>query len=644
MDFFGRQEWARRRSKWLIGYFVAAVVLIVAAVNVGSWFGLRLSGAVDLTLGQWWQSAGALAASLLTLLVIAIGSVSKLRQLAGGGKAVAEMVGARRVLPETGDVLEKRLLNVVEEMAIASGTAMPRVHVLDDESGINAFVAGLTANDTVLVVTRGALQQLNRQELQGVIGHEYSHILHGDMQLNVRLMGVLAGILLLGQFGEFLLRSMRHVRVGGSRKSGNVAGAVVLLAVSLVVIGYAGLFFGRLIKAAIARQREFLADASAVQYTRDNAGIASALGKIQLAPGQALLRNAHAEDMSHLCFGASVKVAFSGWLSTHPPLADRIEALGFTPTVLYRRLKESASTSASAPDTSTRVTATAPDELPVMAAAPVTSGAAGNRPLASARVGHVTPAHVEQARELLASLTPAVQAASQDRLQVGALMLALMLTENDARLHDARALLASRFDRPTLMAVNALLTVVQTMPAAARLAVVIRARPALEGLSEPDRRQLLDGLLALARLDELFTPFEFALTALLRHWLLPETTPAGPALRRYTDASAELALVCALMAQASGARHDDVGRHYQLAVRSFGIEPPPLPESFDAVALDKALRQLDRLLPLLKKPLLNTLAELALGDAELTAREQELLRVVAERLNCPLPIVLPVLP
>ena len=644
MDFFGRQDWARRRTKWLVLYFVLAVILIVVAVNAAAYFAFRVSGVTMLAPLDWLKSSAFGWLSLITVVVIALGSALKMAQLSGGGKAVADMVGARRVLPETSDPLERRLINVVEEMAIASGTPMPRLYVMDEEQGINAFVAGLKAEETVLVVTRGCLEQLNRQELQGVIGHEYSHIMHADMRLNVKLMGVLAGILLLGQFGEFLLRSLRHVRGGGSKKdSGNLVLAVMILAIALLVIGYVGLFFGRLIKAAISRQREFLADASAVQYTRDNGGIAGALTKIKLASQQSLLQNVHAEEMSHMCFGESVKVAMSGMLSTHPPLDDRISALGFTPAVMQRRIQATQTAEAIAP------TAMPDSEaLPVagfsaganatghVATAPAPSAARA----AVASVGTVTPAHLDYAHQLLEQLPPALREAAHDRSQVGALMLAVLITESAGQQAPALAAVQDKLGQAERNRVVWLLPAAQSLPADARLALVTSARPALEMLTVEQRQLLIAALLAVAKVDQTITPFEYVLTALLRHWLTPATTERHERISRFAQVSNELALVLGLVAQASGSREHEISTHYRQAISSFGVTVSELPRAFDAVKLDQALTTLDRLTPLLKKPLLSTLAELVLADQEVTARERELLRVIAERLNCPMPPLL----
>jgi len=259
MDFFQHQERARRKTGLLVLYFFLAVVAILVCVNLA----LLLAFAwmdVQLPPGQWLTHPMTLGISLFTLLVMVCGCLFKTWKLRRGGKGLAAMLGARPIDPDTRHSDEKKLINVVEEMSIASGIPAPQLYVLDKEEAINAFVAGFRPSETVLVVTHGTLKKLDRDELQGVIAHEFSHIFNADMRLNLRLIAVLAGILALGKIGEFMLRGSS--RRSSSNRKGN---SLVLVGLALVVVGYLGLFFGRLIKAAISRQRELLADASAIR-------------------------------------------------------------------------------------------------------------------------------------------------------------------------------------------------------------------------------------------------------------------------------------------------------------------------------------------------------------------------------------------
>ena len=288
--------------------FGLAVVAIVAAVDVVALaaFGTRdaSSAAVALVLG-----------TVATLAVIGCASLFRIASLRTRGSAVAHQFGATPVPEDTTDFNLRRLRNVVEEIAIASGVPVPQIYVLDDESAINAFAAGYAPSDAAIAVTRGALTRLNRDELQGVIAHEFSHVLNGDMRLNIRLMGLLFGILVLSLIGR---RILMHGRFSRSKD----AAPVMLIAIGLVVIGYVGMFFGRLIKAGLSRQRELLADSSAVQFTRQTRGLAGALKKLAGLPEGSKLGNSDAEEVSHMLFGQGLRL--SSMMATHPPLIERI--------------------------------------------------------------------------------------------------------------------------------------------------------------------------------------------------------------------------------------------------------------------------------------------------------------------------------
>lgn len=328
MDFFSLQDSAKRQTRWLVGLFIIAVILIIACINLVFFLGVKFSFSdrYGYSLGDWLTTPYWLWISAATLLVIIISSLWRSYQLNQKPDAIARMVNATPVALNTQQPKEKQLVNLVEEISIASGVPIPKIYIMQQESNLNAFVSGIKLDQTCLVVTQGLLDHLNRQELQGVIAHEYSHIFNGDMNLNIRLIGVLAGILVIGQAGNHLMRATsrrRHSYSSGSRNSNG--SAIVIVGLGLMLVGYIGLFFGRLIKAAVSRQREYLADASAVQFTRDRDGISGALSKIYQHGSR--LSSAKSEEISHMCFGASVKVSFAGLLATHPPLLKRIHAL-----------------------------------------------------------------------------------------------------------------------------------------------------------------------------------------------------------------------------------------------------------------------------------------------------------------------------
>src|SRR5439155_355688 len=329
VTFFEHQTRARRSTSLLVVLFALAVVGVVLAVNLVVPLALYVGAR-----GFFTPSPGLyVTLTVVTLAVIGIRTLVGVLQMRGCGDAVAQLAGGVRVERGTRDADERRLLNVVDEMAIASGVSVPHVYVLRGERGINAFAAGYSPNEAVVAVTEGTARTLTRDELQGVVAHEFSHVLNGDMRLSVQMIGVLAGILFIGEVGNFLLRA----RSGGDdRRSG---GGIVFVGAALLIIGYAGLFFGRLIKAAVSRQREFLADASSVQFTRNPEGIAGALATISAGPGSSLVANRRAETLSHMFFATGVSMWFESLFATHPPLLERIARIDrrFNPIEYLKR-------------------------------------------------------------------------------------------------------------------------------------------------------------------------------------------------------------------------------------------------------------------------------------------------------------------
>jgi Zn-dependent protease with chaperone function len=330
MDFFQRQDKARRRTTWLLVYFALAILSVAATfylVALAPYF-----HAFPEKEGSFWHPELFQWVMGVTLTIIALGSLTKIARLSKGGKAIAIALGGRPLTGTSGDVDERELQNIVEEMAIASGLSAPEIYILDNEPGINAFAAGFKSSEAVIGVTKGAMQLLTRDELQGMIAHEFSHILNGDMRLNMRLLGWIHGIMCIALFGKALLRGTRAAAMWNSESDLRKAAlAFSLMASTLGVIVYGlgsmGAFFGRLMKSAVSRQREFLADAAAVQFTRNPAGLANALKKIGALGQGSRMRSAVAEEASHMFFGNALGGAWFGLLSTHPSLKKRIKLL-----------------------------------------------------------------------------------------------------------------------------------------------------------------------------------------------------------------------------------------------------------------------------------------------------------------------------
>ena len=332
MRFFEHQEKARNYTFRLLVLFGLGVFALILSIDGILLLGLGYSDSPGGLDGAKWGKiletyfpALALVAVFLGF-VIGSASLYRLSQLSsGGGASVAESLGGTLLQSETRDPVERKILNIVEEMAIASGMPVPRVYLMDEE-GINAFAAGWSPNDAVIGVTRGCVEALSRDELQGVIAHEFSHILNGDMKLNIRLMGILYGIFFLSILGEILIRSISYSGNSSNQKKGDGKGAILMIGLVLFILGWVGWFFGRLIQAAVSRQREFLADASAVQFTRNPDGISGALRKIAGWDQGSIIRNPHATEASHLFFGNGIS-GFSALFATHPPLKERIQRI-----------------------------------------------------------------------------------------------------------------------------------------------------------------------------------------------------------------------------------------------------------------------------------------------------------------------------
>ena len=320
MRFFEHQARARRRTLWLVlGMLVATAIVVVAVDAVVAFAAYLSSDTPQAGFDRWWPAqTGLLAtATAITLLLIGGGSLYKMVALSGGGAEVARSVGAVPIESDTTDPARKRLVNVVEEMAIAAGIPVPAIFVMEGESGINAFAAGYSPSDAAIAVTQGTLDTLTRDELQGVIAHEFSHIFNGDMRLNLRLTGLLHGILLIALVGRGMMR------VSG-RGDGKGAAFLVSTGFALFVVGFIGVLCARIIKAAVSRSREFLADASAVQFTRNPSGIGGALKKIAAGDGS-VLAHTEAEEVSHMLFATGI--SFTSLMATHPPIEDRIRAI-----------------------------------------------------------------------------------------------------------------------------------------------------------------------------------------------------------------------------------------------------------------------------------------------------------------------------
>ncbi len=659
--FFENQHLARRNTKLLVLLYLLAVVGVIVAVDLVL-AGVYATNFVHVPPGRSLTIANGMKAvpaaiylwgALGTAMVIFAVSGWNVLQLASGGKAVADMCHARRVSPETRDPLERRLLNVVEEMAIAAGVRVPAVYVMDDEQGINAFAAGYEVSDSVVAVTRGTLATLNRDELQGVIGHEFSHILNGDMRLNIRMIGVLAGIVFVGSVGEFLMRSQRNVR--DSRASAPIFAS----GLALLVIGYVGLFFARLIKAAVSRQREFLADASSVQFTRNPDGIAGALDQIGSAAGGALIQNRQAENISHMFFGQGIRVRLSGLFDTHPPLEERIErANPRFDRASYRKARPRADAEpAAATKEKTPIT-------PKQAATAILGAAAGVAGLDGRRgadigtewgrsagesakiVGSLDGGKVDYAARLLGSLPGDLRERLRNPEGARAALIALLLAPKD----EVMAVQIEAMNAAGLATlaeqVRATAPLTARLGAAFHLPVVDLALPAIKSSPEASKQELLKALEAVIHADRRVSLHEFVVLSLARHQLAPTRKPGAAGSRRIADLRAETMIVLSLVAHAgvrrdpTGARGEDLQAAIRAGSREMGLPEPGVDDPMPKLTLEAAgaaLEALQALAPMQKALLVKGLFAAVSADGAIRIAEAELMRLVGAVLDCPLP-------
>jgi Zn-dependent protease with chaperone function len=644
MDFFEHQDKARKNTKVLVAYFVIAVACIIASVYLASlliFYGTQSQQRLGAPTRELvlWDPKLFLYATLGTLGVVVFGSLYKTAALAKGGSAVAESLGGRLVKPNTANPEERKLRNVIEEMAIASGVPVPKIYVLDDEKGINAFAAGHLPSDAAIGVTRGCLALLKRDELQGVIGHEFSHILNGDMRLNLRIMGVIFGILCLAVIGRILLYS----RSRGSKDRN----PLMLLGLALIIIGAIGVFFGRLIQAALSRQREFLADASSVQFTRNPAGLSQALQKIGAAGSR--VDSPHAGEASHMFFENALSKPFLGMLATHPPLDERIRAIDPGWDGKFKDGSVTAVEAESAPGAAKPPSPRLPFPLtPGMPGTPV--GAADLAPnvvqagSVLSNLGKPTPLHLRYAEELRNSFSEKVQSAAREPLDATALIYALILSPDEALRAKQLTELARRTAPGVCDTTAALWPEVAPVAAHARLPLATLALPALRHLRPDQFQQFSQALQWLIESDGQIEIFEYVLQKIVRRHLASQLGKTrSTSIQYYTlqPLLLDCDVVLSALAHASSSNAGEVEKAFQtgmphLRARADGLQLLPRAEC-RLEQLDTALDRLALAVPQIKKNLIEACVYVVGADGLIQEREAELLRAIADTLDCPIP-------
>ncbi|MGJ7458041.1 M48 family metallopeptidase [Halomonas sp. RA08-2] len=646
MDFFTAQDRARRQTWRLVVLLLLAVVGLVVAASVLVALAVVL---MDGQLGGPDPLARALAPELfawVTLAVVAVvvgGAVMRHLQLRAGGSAVAEALGGRPLNPETRDADERKLLNLVEEMAIASGMPVPSVYLLED-AAINAFAAGHESHDAAIGVTRGAIEHLDRDQLQGVIAHEFSHILHGDMRLNLRLVALLHGILVIGLIGQLLLRGAAMTGRGrSSRRGGGGHMAVMAGGAALMLVGYAGTLCGNLIKAAVSRQREFLADASAVQYTRNPEGIGGALQTLAAYRLGSRLMASHAAEFSHLYFGSGVR-HMSRFTATHPPLEARIRRVlprwdgslpePFAPTPKATPTRDPASSSPRGAMPGGGVNGGISGATGESMGGPLAGAAIASAVVAS--VGQPDPAALAAARRRMASIDARLIDAAHEPFAARAVVYGILMGVDPASRDAQRRVLANQALPEVLRELDALAELLPSLTPGDRLPLIELALPQLRQLSAAQFarfRQCLTGLMAAETVPG---ALQWALHRLVLVGIEGERRARRD--RRLRDLTGPLSLLLSTLARSGLASMDEQRESLDQAGRALGVELDLVREPSTAAELDWAMERLARLVQAERAVLLTAMVCCVEQDGRIVPEEAELLRAVAWTLGCPLPL------
>ncbi|MBT8111900.1 MAG: M48 family metallopeptidase [Gammaproteobacteria bacterium] len=649
MNFFDAQDRARRTSRRLVAAYIVAMLLIVIAVTalVGvamfqfSAAGYGYASQSGFAEGDFFARQGPvlIGTAIATIVLILGASLFKTSVLSAGGGSVATGMGGTLVPADVQDPLRRRLRNVVEEIAIASGVPVPEIYVLEEEHGINAFAAGFTPSDAAVAVTRGTLEILDRDELQGVIAHEFSHILNGDMRLNIRLMGVLYGIMVLGLIGRMIVRGGRHASIVSSRRDRG-APVAILIGLGLVIIGGIGVFLARIIKAGVSRQRESLADASAVQFTRQTAGIANALKKIGGYSAGSRITSADPEEVSHMLFGEGGK--FSGLFATHPPLVERIQALDPSfresdfPRVDPRQRKATGSPEA--------VHSGFRDDMTTALA----SGGVAVLPDSIAEtVGQPESEHIEYARQLRQSVPESLYAAAHSPEFAYLLTIALILHRDDRTADRQLSLAKEQLGAERTSLLQRYYSELATIGAEFRLPLLAIAFPALKLRPAQHLSYLVSLATRMIEIDGEIDFYEFCFYRILMSSLGQAVDPSGRRTatrarkKELRAATIDLLRVLAKHGNESGEQSNAAFRAGRATLgawaRDYEYESE---QSFTVAVLDHSLDVLLGLNSKGKETLLRAISATAAHDARLSIGEAELIRAVCATLDYPLPPIL----
>ncbi|MBC8203128.1 MAG: M48 family metallopeptidase [Planctomycetes bacterium] len=608
MNFYEHQDRARKRTKIIVFLFIVAVFMIMAMV------------VVPVGVVSEWNSGAIVVSAVFCLLIVGISALVKLGQLNDGGHVVAEMLGGTELQRTSSNSSERKVNNIVEEMAIASGMPVPPVYIIEDDS-INAFAAGWTPSDAVIGVTRGCIEQLNRDELQGVIAHEFSHISHGDMRINIRLIGIIFGIMALGITGWIFVRHIGPMILYSSSRSRSKEGAggagiglaIIVLGLFLVICGAIGTFFGRLIQAAVSRQREFLADASAVQYTRNPSGIGGALRQIGGIPDQSTLAK-DAGQCNHMFFSQAVSSIFA----SHPPITERVARIeGIDMSSLQ----------------------TPAHEQVVVGDARISGFSSTSVKTSVQEASAIEDKYIDRARQAIHNISNPIRSALGNSWSARLVMFSLLIDTQDVQQKNLLNDLLSNQERTEL---RKILLLIDKEKRSSRIPMIDLAAPALKQLSSEQQVVFVKTLTDIAQCDNVVSRFEWVLISVIKKHLGNNSFQklSQGANKKLGPLSKDVVVVLSTLAYSGAENQAQAERAFNHAIHEIGLKKERIREVKDCTmeSIHHALNKLQRLRFVEKEKLLFACESCVVHDDHITVAEAETIRAIGDVLDCPIPM------
>lgn len=630
MNFFEHQDKARSKTRNLLGLFLLSILMITTIINLAVilFFSASKQENRNVSLSENFINNFSwplfFEIGLVVLVFIIIISLYKRIELSSGGKVIAEKLGGKLILENTTDFHEKRLLNIVAEISIASGVYPPPVYLLIEEDAINAFAAGFSIDDAVIGITRGAIKNLNRDELQGVIAHEFSHIFNGDMRLNLKLISILHGILVIGILGNFIFYSSQRSR----DKNGT---QLLFFGLALIIIGSIGTFFGNLIKASISRQREFLADASAVQFTRNPAGIGSALKKIGAFATGSTISNPHSSEVSHMFFAQGLSGFATDLMATHPPLKTRI-------LMIDPKWDGSFENITMQNNDDNEVLRKPDDKQQKTSSFASIAGA-----MMVQNIGNIDQKSINQAHDLISAIPKIVKDETSHSFGARAIIYSLIIAENAGFEAKQLQILRDNSNSAVFDLTNKLQSEIEKMDKEFRLTLIELTIPSLRQLSLPQYQNFKKTVELLAKVDDKINLFEWSLMKILFNHLdreFNENYVKKTTIYKLQSVQNEVSLFLSLMAQVGNKDLKIAEELFNSTILNQNLPKASFvsEEKISIQDLDKSIIKLEKLYPLEKEKLLK-LCNICLLENEILFSEIELLRAFSSILHCPMPLV-----